>query len=129
MTWATAVTIGRYTNIALAGATLLLLAVTIRQWRYRSAGNRFLWMGVALFLANTMYGTADVLSHNPGGDGGWRVAVQTVALVWTAAALWLKKRGKWYANEYTHAHGGYRGDGGQVDASGPADTAGPGTAA
>lgn len=118
MTWTLAVTIGRFTNIGLAAVTLLLLVVTIKKWRYRSAGNRFLWMGISLFLINTIYGTADVLLHSPAGTGGWRVMVQSVALVWTAAALWLKKTGRWYANEYTHPHDGYRGDGGQVDASG-----------
>lgn len=104
-TWQTAVTVGRYFNMAVSAATILLIFTTVRNWRYRSAGNRFLWMGVLLFLGNTIYSTADALRI--GQDGGWRTAIQSVAIVWITAALVSKRRGHWLPNEYTQATNPY----------------------
>lgn len=99
--WDTAVEIGRWTNVVLGTAGLVLLFTTVRAWRHRSAGNRFLWMGIGVFLVNSIFGTAEQLVAKV--DGGWRVAVTTVAAVYVVAALILKRRGRWLPQEYTHA--------------------------
>jgi len=95
--WATAVTVGRWTNITLAAVTLVVLATTVRGWRTRSAGNRFLWWGIILFLMNSIFGTAEQLVQ--GVDGGFRTAVTTVAIVYILAAVILKRLGRWHASE------------------------------
>jgi uncharacterized membrane protein YvlD (DUF360 family) len=96
-TWQTAVNVGRWTNILLAAVTLGVLITTIRGWRTRSAGNRFLWWGVILFLVNTVYGSAEQLYQ--GAAGGFRTAVTTVAVVYVLAAVILKRMGRWHAHE------------------------------
>lgn len=95
--WETAVSVGRWANIILGTAGLLILPLAVRGWRRRSAGNRFLWLGVALFLANTVYGTAEQLHSHV--TGGFRVAVTTVAAGYVLAGMIMKWRGRWHEND------------------------------
>jgi hypothetical protein len=105
--WSTAVVIGRWVNIVLASAALIVLFTAVSGWRYRSAGNRFLWMAIALFLANTVFGTAEQMLN--GQPGGWRTAVTTVTVVWLIASLVTKRRGRWYPEEYPRGRNGRHG--------------------
>lgn len=96
--WETAVLIGRCTNIVLAAVALSLMTTTVRGWKHRSAGNRFLWMAVGLAIFNSGFGTLEQMLQ--GVAGGWRIAITSVFLVWVIASLILKRRGQWYSNEY-----------------------------
>lgn len=98
--WEQAVEVGRWTNIVLGTAALVFLPAAVRGWRNRSAGNRFLWLGVGVFLGNVIYGSAEQLAQ--GADGGWRTAVTTVGTAYILAALILKWRGRWHENERPH---------------------------
>lgn len=100
--WMTAVTVGRWTNLVLAAVAIPLLFAAVRGWRYRSAGNRFLWLGIAALLANTVFGSAEEIYLAT--DVGWRTAATTVALVWVIVGLITKWRGGWYPEEYPHGH-------------------------
>lgn len=95
MTLDSLTTIGRILNIGLASVSLVWLFLTIRGWRDRSAGNRFLWMGVALFLVTTIYGTAEQLHNGVVTGSNWRVALTTVSMAYFLAGIVSKKRGRW----------------------------------
>jgi hypothetical protein len=77
LAWQTAVDVGRWTNIGLAAVTLVILFTTVRGWKTRSAGNRFLWLG-------------------------FRTAVTTVAVSFVLAAVILKRLGRWHENDRPH---------------------------
>lgn len=98
--WQTAVDIGRWTNIVLAAVTLVILFTTVRGWKRRSAGNRFLWLGVGIFLGNVIYGSAEQLAMNV--DGGFRTMVTSVAVSYVLAGVILKRLGRWHENDRPH---------------------------
>lgn len=93
MTWTLVIQIDRIFNAAVAGLDVALLLFTIRGWRDRSPGNRFHWSGLALLLFAVCYGTVESLAQR--ADGGPRLALMSVALVYVGVGLLSKARGKW----------------------------------
>lgn len=85
--------LGRMFNAVASAANLILILLTIRDWRWRSPGNRFHWSGLALLMAAIGYGNIEALSQ--GAQGGLRTALISVALVYITAGLVSKKRGNW----------------------------------
>jgi hypothetical protein len=104
VTWDLAVQIGRIVNAALATADLMILFAAVRGWKTRSAGNRFLWSGVALMLTATVYGSVEQLLQ--GSSAGWRTAVTSIALIYILCGLVSKLRGRW--TEDVHPDNGRR---------------------
>lgn len=94
MTWETAVTVGHWANVALSTAVLILIPVTVRGWGERTAGNRFMWGGLALLSATAGLLTFEAIIDGDTSDG-WATAIRSVALTYVLIGLVLKGLGRW----------------------------------
>ncbi len=93
--WETTVMLIHGLNMILTTIAFVLVVMCVKSaWRIRSAGNRFLWMGLGLFIATGFFSSAEHIVR--GYNDGLAAVLLAFSCVYTIVALWNKIKGRWW---------------------------------
>ncbi len=93
--WYTAVMTVHGLNMILATVAFVLVVFCVKSaWRVRSAGNRFLWMGLGLFIVTGFMSSIEHLIREY--DDGLAAVLLACSYIYTSVALWAKLKGRWW---------------------------------